>query len=193
MVLSTRLRVASSGDAAQIAALHAASWRVAYRGMLSDAYLDGAVFEDRFRLWSARLATPDPAQYVAVVEAATNDAGAEARNAQDGPPQLAGFVCAYAAHDATWGTLLDNLHVAPAFQRRGVGRQLMAAAGWCAASGLDARMYLWVLEANTSARRFYEHLGGRAVGGDTWSPPGGGAIARCRYAWSSLTPLIVTA
>jgi ribosomal protein S18 acetylase RimI-like enzyme len=189
-----RLRVASSDDATPIAALHAASWRVAYRGMLSDAYLDGDVFEDRSQLWSARLAAPAPAQYVAVIEAVTSDAGGAVGREREGPPRLAGFVCAYAAHDPTWGTLLDNLHVAPEFQRQGLGRQLMAAsARWCISNAPDARMYLWVLEANTPAQSFYARLGGRDVGGESWSPPGGGAVALCRYAWSSLAPLTVAA
>jgi GNAT superfamily N-acetyltransferase len=161
--------------------------------MLSDAYLDGAVLEDRAQLWAARLARPDPGQYVAVVEGEQGDAGAEDGNEGQQPSRLAGFVCAYAAHDPTWGTLLDNLHVTPTFQRTGLGTQLMsAAARWCVANHLGPRLYLWVLEANTAARRFYERLGATDVGMDTWSPPGGGAIARRRYAWSSLATLTAT-
>jgi RimJ/RimL family protein N-acetyltransferase len=68
---------------------------------------------------------------------------------------------------------------------------MSAAAGWCVANHLGPRLYLWVLEANTAARGFYERLGATDVGKGTWSPPGGGAIARRRYAWSSLAPLIV--
>lgn len=38
-----RFRVAERGDAAAVAALHAASWQRHYRGAFSDAFLDGEV------------------------------------------------------------------------------------------------------------------------------------------------------
>jgi len=37
----------------------------------------------------------------------------------------------FAKEDEDWGSLIDNLHVAPGLGRRGIGRALMgAAAGW---------------------------------------------------------------
>src|SRR6188768_3459087 len=44
------LRPATAGDAGQIAALHADSWRRHYRGAYSDAFLDGDVLTDRLRV-----------------------------------------------------------------------------------------------------------------------------------------------
>lgn len=47
-------REATALDADAIAVLHAESWRRAYRGHLSDAYLDGPIFKDRTSVWRGR-------------------------------------------------------------------------------------------------------------------------------------------
>lgn len=162
------VRIAGPGDAVAIAALHAASWRAAYRGLLSDHYLDAEIEGERAALWSARLNSSVENQYVILAE-------------QGG--RLGGFACAYLGNDLQWGALLDNLHVSPALQRRGLGRRLMrSVASRCAAAG-EARLYLWVLQANAAAHRFYECLGARREGEDLWIPPAGGALPRYRYAW----------
>ena len=41
--------------AKQIAALHAASWKAAYRGLFADSYLDGDVEYERLRHWRQRI------------------------------------------------------------------------------------------------------------------------------------------
>jgi len=92
-------REANLGDAAQIAALHAKSWRYAYRGILKDDFLDGDVFQNRTALWEQRLAVPDAHQFV--LAAVENQ-------------RVEGFVCVYGSEDVRWGFLIDNLHVAKA-------------------------------------------------------------------------------
>src|SRR5687768_12078015 len=83
------LREANAGDAEAIAALHTDSWRRTYRGMMSDAFLDGGALDDRRRVWRERLGTPDADRLVVVA-----DAGG----------RIAGFVCVFARGDAEeWG------------------------------------------------------------------------------------------
>ena len=126
-----RFREATRVDAMAIATLHAESWRAFYRGAYRDEYLDGDVFEDRLRVWEERLSTPAPYQFVVLAE--END-------------ELIGFASAYGGHDETWGSFLDNIHVRPKHQRRGVGARLMAeVAAWCRANYADCGLYLWVL------------------------------------------------
>lgn len=57
-------RTAGLSDSARVAELHAASWQSAYRGFLSDAYLDTDVPAERLRVWQAPLAQPSDRQYV---------------------------------------------------------------------------------------------------------------------------------
>ena len=171
-----RLRAATDADVAAITAVHIANWRSAYRGLLSDAYLDDDIVAERGAVWEERFAQPAPNQFTIVAEV-------------DG--EFAGFAHSYADEDAEWGTLLDNLHVVHARQGAGLGRALMVeTARWVRANARQPRLHLWVLEANTAARGFYERLGGRTVGSDVWEPPGGGAVADLRIAWTELDVLI---
>jgi ribosomal protein S18 acetylase RimI-like enzyme len=163
-------RRAEPSDAEAIALLHSRSWRENYRGSFSDAFLDGDLFEERLGVWRERLDHPAKTQFVQL--------------AVEGPI-LVGFVCAYAAHDPQWGSFVDNLHVARSTKRAGVGSALMRQAGaWLLPRYADLGVYLWVLEANTSARHFYESLG--AVNGEisTMETHGQAIVRSCRYTWA---------
>jgi GNAT superfamily N-acetyltransferase len=170
------LRTARQDDAPRIAALHAASWRIAYLGILSDAYLNGNIVAERTAVWAHRLSTPEPGQHVLVAE-------------ED--EALAGFACALGAYDLRWGTRLDNLHVAQTFQRKGVGARLLSSvAEWSSTHWPDQGVWCWVLRPNVAARRFYELLGGVESGEGVWNSPDGRTIPRVRYSWSAASQLL---
>ena len=169
-------RPATPDDADGIAQLHAESWRAAYRGSYPDAYLDGEVWEDRRTVWRERLGAEDARRFVLL--------------AKDGDT-LAGFICVYAQEDAEWGSLVDNLHVAPGRHRSGIGRLLMReGARWLQEWYPGVGVYLGVLEANDNARRFYERLAGRNEGATEKETPGGGTASICRYVWESPAALL---
>ena len=170
------LREADASDAEAIAALHAGSWQRTYRGMMSDAFLDGGALEDRRRVWRERLHTPDAGRLVVVAE--------------DGA-RIVGFVCAFARGDAGWGAYIDNLHIVHDVQGRGVGRVLMRrAAEWIRETQPGAGVYLWVMEANAPARAFYDRLGARSVETAPLADPGGGSAPNCRYVWADARALL---
>ncbi|TAJ79360.1 MAG: GNAT family N-acetyltransferase [Gallionellaceae bacterium] len=170
------IRVATPSDAPAIAALHAASWRIAYRGALSDEYLAGDIVSERNSVWAERFRSPPHTQHVAVAEVDN---------------QLVGFACAYAGNDPRWGALLDNIHVTHALQRQGIGTQLMSSvASWCAKHHSHQGLFLWVLQSNAPAQHFYENLGAVNAGSDIWLPPGGGTVPRFRYAWQNVKLLL---
>ena len=155
-----------------VAMLHTESWRAHYRGAYRDEYLDGDVVEDRIRVWEGRLSSPSPNQFVVLAEEGDD---------------LIGFACAYGGHDEIWGSLLDNIHVRSEHQRRGVGAGLLAeVVAWCREHYADRGLYLWVLEQNIRAQRFYQGLGASDQGGEISEPPGGGQIHGRRYAWKAL-------
>lgn len=172
-----KVRVATQADAQQIADLHVASWRTTYRGMLTDAYLDGeAMLQERSVSWSNRLKHPQPRQLVLIAEI------------DDRP---VGFACAIGGADPQLGTLLDNLHVRQEFQGRGLGAKLMSeVAKWCLAESPGEGIFLWVIEANLPARQFYEKRGATYVDGDLWNAPDGGSIPSICYAWKNVSKLI---
>jgi GNAT superfamily N-acetyltransferase len=159
-----------------VARLHADSWRRHYRGVYSDAFLDGDVHTDRLAVWSERLCKGDGVGETILAE-------------DDGSP--VGFIHVVFDQDPRWGSLVDNLHVAFRLQRRGLGASLMKrAATDVIERSPSSGLYLWVLEQNTSAQAFYEARGGREVEREAVTAPGGvpgrldGAPQKLRYVWS---------
>jgi len=164
------LRAAHTADAERIASLHTESWRRTYRGMMTDDFLDGGALENRRRVWHERLGSPAANQYVCVAEDDST---------------IIGFICAFAGHDPAWGSYIDNLHVAYGTHREGVGRALIRdAARWLCRVRPDQGVYLWVMEANVSARAFYDRLGAANMGTINLQDPGGGHAPNCRYVWT---------
>jgi GNAT superfamily N-acetyltransferase len=144
------LREATKSDSVAIAHLHAESWRSAYRGMLSDDYLDNRAHADRAAIWESRSAEIARKPFFAIVA----EAGA----------QLAGFACVFPQDHPTFGSFLDNLHVAPQSKGQGIGRRLLdGVARHLIAERTPGGLYLWVIDRNTRARQFYAKAGAAEV------------------------------
>lgn len=163
-------------DAEAIAEVHVESWRTAYRGIYTDAYLDGGAVANRLAHWRARLATPGEAAAGLVLE-------------HEG--RVLGFAYLDRDDDPARGPLLDNLHVRPEARSLGLGRRLLAAAAReIVRRGWTRRLHLWVFEANAGARRFYERHGGRPIERVMYDASDGGAYPAWCYAWDDLAPLL---
>jgi GNAT superfamily N-acetyltransferase len=146
------IRLSTVEDSDELAALHVAAWRAAYRGIIPDDHLDRLSVERNAERRRQRFAGPPLP-------------GAELVAEVDG--RLAGFVGYGSPRDPVpddWGELwVINLH--PEFWRQGIGSRLFRAAE----DGLRdlgyRRGYLWVLEDNQRAIDFYCSRG--------WPPDGG--------------------
>lgn len=140
------VRPATLNDAPVIAAIHAASWQHAYRGILPDAYLDSLSPDDRLPMWTRILATGESPMHVGVAE-------------MEG--QVVGF---YSIGPSDEGDpadvqMLSTIYLLPALERRGVGRALLTdAEGQMRSRGATSGA-LRVITANEGTRRFYERLG----------------------------------
>jgi ribosomal protein S18 acetylase RimI-like enzyme len=135
---------------ALIARMHADSWRGAYRGIYPDRFLDFEADSERIRFWRRRvpqLRTIEGELFLATLEGAP-----------------AGFLCIEVGEERLWGAFVDNLHVLPAFQEKGVGAALVERAAEWARQRHQRQLYLFVLEDNLAARHFYERTGWRVAG-----------------------------
>ena len=165
------IETAEFQHAESIAALHAASWRATYRGILRDDFLDHAASQALLELWRERLRQPaaSAGRWIGRIE--TEGA-------------LEAFACLFLDADPRWGAVLDNLHVAPDLHGRGLGRALIAAAAdWVMGERPGSGLHLWVYSRNTPARRFYERLGGQLAGGKLGTALDGGPVDTVRYVW----------
>ncbi|MBB5874550.1 ribosomal protein S18 acetylase RimI-like enzyme [Allocatelliglobosispora scoriae] len=172
-----RLRLAGADDFEQVAALHADSWRRHYRGAFADSYLDGDVLAERRAVWAERLAAP---------------AGTETVLAEQGEERLVGFIHVVFDDDPRWGSFIDNLHVAHDQRRTGIGSLLLGqVARTVAERPTGGGLYLWVLEQNAAAQRFYIAAGATCVETATVAPPGGdptrlnGHPRKLRMVWAA--------
>jgi ribosomal protein S18 acetylase RimI-like enzyme len=176
-----RIRAGDARDAEDIGRVVVETWRSAYRGLVPDAFLDDASPAERAGVWRNFL-EKDSARFVLMAD--------DDRNAAGGFTAV-GFMVAGPERtgDPTHPGEVYAVYVLPSHQGRGLGRGLMRAAAARLAAGGIASMLLWVLEANTPARGFYEALGGAVV--RTRSIEFGGTrLAEVAYGWSRLDALL---
>lgn len=175
---AAHIREATPADAEAVARLHVESWQSAYRGVLSDEYLEKHAHRERKAAWQERFSKDfQKPIFVRVAELAG---------------ELVGFVCVFPEEDPVYGSYLDNLHVVPRLTGRGLGRKLLsAAAERLAADGSRVGLYLWVIEQNEKARRFYEKAGAEVVGTSTIPMPDGQRISAARCYWPRPASLLI--
>ncbi len=134
---------ATSADAAALAGLNVASWRVAYAHMLPEAFLATLDLASREEHLRRRIADADTGQFSIVARAGRRRLGFIAGGpTRDEPPALGGEVYA--------------IYVDPARWNRGVGSALLNAAEARLGRAGFSCASIWVFTRNTRARRFYE-------------------------------------
>jgi ribosomal protein S18 acetylase RimI-like enzyme len=170
------IRTAIVSDYPAIARIHSDNWRLNYRGIYSDSFLDNQVEQERLKVWCTRMTCPAKDQKVRV---ATTDG------------LIIGFSCLYLNEDAVFGSYLDNLHVSKTNQRMGIGKMLLQdCARAIAAEGDNKMLYLWVYEANAPARQLYERLGAAHVETIEKHAEDSSKAQVCRYFWPDLPAIL---
>jgi ribosomal protein S18 acetylase RimI-like enzyme len=142
------VRPAELDDAAEIARVHVATWRSAYRGLLPDDFLASLSEGHYTERWRRVIA--EGSSRVFVVEETNGLAGfASGGRERAGETGFAGELYA--------------LYVLEEAQRHGHGRELVRAVAGALRELHLPNMIVWVLRDNSPARAFYERLGGTYV------------------------------
>lgn len=142
------IRTADSRDAAAIAAVHVASWKTTYRGIVPDSFLEALNVEDRTRRWEEIFAS----QPEAVFLVAENESG------------IFGFANGgkirqpIAGYDAE----LYAIYLLRERQGQGGGQALLQSLAGTLLSRGFAGMAVWVLARNPAVG-FYRRMGGVEV------------------------------
>ncbi len=157
--------------------MHVDTRRVAYRGIVPDAHLDGLSYDESERLWQDAIATGDGCVFVA------EDGGGVFGFASGGPRER------FSRELREYEGELKTVYVLPSRKGTGAGRRLVGAvARHLADHGVNS-MLLWVFTENHPARRFYESLGGVPVGEDGFKL-GGAWLSETAYGWKELDVLL---
>ena len=156
-----RIRRATPDDAEGITRCHVGGWKVHYRGILPDDYLDAINPEDAAR--KRRQFVREETEEREALEAAGADPRQERANwvlEEDGV--IRGWASTGPARDDDLGRETNELYaiyVDPDLVGGGYGRALME---HCVADAIDRgfdEMVMWVLTGNERARRFYAAAG----------------------------------
>ena len=103
---TVKIRDVKPSETDVIAELHTISWMSAYRGLLSDEYLDNNLLDERRKHWTEKMTALTKKEFVLVAE-------------QNGV--LVGFVAVLDIPEAGFDVLVDNLHVLPELKGLGIG------------------------------------------------------------------------
>ena len=130
------IRPMRAGDAAEVSRLYVKSWREGYKGLLPQEYLD-SLPEDKWERSFVGSAGSIVMTDGGIIVGHTN-----ARPAAD--EKMSGF------------GEVHTLYVLPEYWGQGCGTALLRhSVEWLSGLGFVG-IYLWVLDSNTRARRFYE-------------------------------------
>lgn len=141
------VRSARKGDAAEIAAVHDAAWRDAYRGVIPGRELERMIARRGPKWWDAAIVRGSRL----VVLDFDDSIGGYASYGRNRVPSL-----------PFQGEVFE-LYLAPEFQGLGFGRRLFRAARRDLAEHGYRSVLVWALADNERALGFYERLGGKIV------------------------------
>ena len=142
--MSFSIKHATVQDAAAISKIHALSWKSAYRGIVPQNYLDGIqdnLWVGAFQKWITE-----------------NVFTADLLLLDD---EVVGCITYGKSRDdsfSDWGEIV-SIYIHPDHYGKGYGQKLMGYALDQLKAGGFKNCFLWVLAANTKARRFYEKSG----------------------------------
>jgi GNAT superfamily N-acetyltransferase len=179
------VRPATPNDASAVVRVRVLTWKTAYRGILPANFLDQL--------------DPDNQEHISRLRDRLADPNSESRTfVAVAGPEIVGFVVAGAERqhhrvEAASPRRRDQaeiyaIYVLPGHQALGVGRKLMdVALEWLGREGYRS-VGLWVLEANASARSFYERMA-FVLSGRRQTIDLGDALTEVEYAKELVAPI----
>jgi len=160
------IRTAKLSDAADIAEVHDAAWRFAYRGILPGAELERMIARRGPEWWRRAVSRRVP---IVVLEV-----GARVR----------GYITYGASrmHALPYRAEVYELYIQPEFMGAGYGRRLFRTVQQRLSRRGHDQLVVWCLIENVDGCAFYERLGGQVVASAS-EPFEGGDVSKIAYAF----------
>jgi ribosomal protein S18 acetylase RimI-like enzyme len=164
------IRRATLDDAAEIARVHVATWRSAYRNLLPADFLESLNEASYAERWTRVIGDISTRVFVA-----------------EQPEGIVGFASGgrERAGEQGYAGELYAIYILEAAVQRGHGRELVHAIAGALREMHLPNMIVWVLRDNAPARRFYERLGGVYVRSQPITI-GTTTLEEVSYGWRSL-------
>ncbi|MBA2655802.1 MAG: GNAT family N-acetyltransferase [Tatlockia sp.] len=137
------IRLATTNDAKAIAQVHICSWQKMYKEFIPESILKNLSVVERSEQWQSLI---EKGARVLIIEV---------------DKKIIGFASICALRDAGSDELsgeISAIYLHPNYWRKGLGSKLCRAAISELKNLGYKKIFLWVLEENFQARRFYEHL-----------------------------------
>lgn len=132
--------IAPTDDRSEISRVYEESWKFAYKGIVPQSYLD-SIPEGR---WASKVDSLDRKTLVCV------ESGKIIGTTSFSKSRFAQF--------SDWGEII-SIYLLPNYMGRGYGKALLEAAVAELKTMDYKNVFLWVLEENSRARKFYEKMG----------------------------------
>ena len=155
-------KLCDKDDVGAVSRVYEQSWKSAYQGIVPQPYLD-SISEGS---WCRSISAPGKESLILLdhdnIIGTSSYSGARDEKMRE------------------YGEII-SIYLLPEYCRKGYGSQLLQAAVHGLSDMGYTRLYLWVLEDNLPARRFYEKHGMFADGGSLETTIGGKRLREVRY------------
>lgn len=165
-----KVREGALADIDGITRVHVDTWKSAYKGILSDKFLQGISFEKRKVIWKTFFQDSNNKVVVCLNE----------------KEEIIGFVSfgPERANKHNYANELYAIYILEKYQRKGVGKLLLRKVIELLQEKGQNTLIVWVLKDNQSYK-FYEYLGGKKIVED-YIEIGGRVLKKVGYGWSDI-------
>ena len=165
----TKIRNANIDDVPGIATVHVKMWQQAYRGQVTDSFLDTISVDKRIDKWKQIFRDSQKGIHILVSE-------------NDGI--ITGWIMGGTNRDKDMAPEvgeLGGIYVHPDYAGKGIGSELMKTFLKILKDEGYKKATLWVLDTNAKTRKWYEAKGWKIEGGSKTEPREGFDLNEVRY------------
>lgn len=155
-------KILSSDDRLEISNIYEQAWKKAYKGIVPQDFLDSLEKGS----WASKVDRPEWNTLVVELDGKLIGTSSYSKSRFEEYSDAGEII---------------SIYFLPEYMRKGYGKKLLAAAVEGLASMGYSEAFLWVLEENINARKFYESQGFVRADGSVETAPGGKTLKEIRY------------